>query len=103
MFSELYDLIISTIICNSHDKDDSKDDEPPSKKKPTTTPLATPTPNEVSPFQKEVIANKKYEAEAKLWAKKLGAGSLGGSWMIVLGEEFKKKYFSKVRSLVWKG
>ena len=40
--------------------------------------------------------NKRLEAEAKLWANKLGAQSLGGSWMKVLTNEFKKDYFTKV-------
>ena len=41
------------------------------------------------------MADKKMDAEAKLWAKELGAGSLGDSWMRVLSVEFKQQIISR--------
>ena len=52
-----------------------------------------------TPFEDSVdgsVAEKKRIAEAKLWSKKLGAESLGASWMKTLVPEFKKRYFAEV-------
>lgn len=45
------------------------------------------------------VVEKKRIAEAKLWSRKLGAGSLGASWMKTLVSEFKKQYFTEVNKL----
>ena len=58
-------------------------------------PRAAKSP-ELSPGQRDAIASKKYDAQAKLWAKNLNASGLGPSWMKVLMEEFKKPYFTSV-------
>ena len=42
------------------------------------------------------VVEKKRIAEAKLWSRKIGAGSLGASWMKTLVPEFKKQYFIEV-------
>ena len=49
-----------------------------------------------TPDSMDSIIAKKCEAEAKLWARKLSAETLGPSWMKALVPEFKKPYFSKV-------
>ena len=51
---------------------------------------------DLSPEQLSRMEKKKNEAEARLLAKKLGAGAIGPSWMQVLHAEFKKDYMEKV-------
>ena len=49
-----------------------------------------------SPSQLQEAGANKARAEAKLWARKIGAGELGATWMKLLVPEFKKDYFTKV-------
>lgn len=49
-----------------------------------------------SPSQFQQAEVNKARAEAKLWARKIGAGELGATWMKLLVPEFKKDYFTKV-------
>ena len=57
--------------------------------------LSSPSPLSNPDPMASVIA-KKCDAEAKLWARKLGAEALGPSWMKALVPEFKKPYFTMV-------
>ena len=50
----------------------------------------------ISPEQADRAKQKKMEAEAKLWAKRLEAGQIGPSWMKILANEFRQPYFDKV-------
>ena len=49
-----------------------------------------------SPSQLQQAEANRARAEAKLWARKIGAGELGATWMKLLLPEFKKNYFTKV-------
>ena len=42
------------------------------------------------------LAQKSTDCGVKLWTERLGAGSIGPSWMKALAAEFKKEYFTKV-------
>ena len=48
------------------------------------------------PSQLQQADANKARAEAKLWARKIGAEELGATWMKLLVPEFKKDYFTKV-------
>ena len=74
-------------------KNDPKDRTPEEDLGP---PAAKVSPPMLSPDQKDLVASKKLEAQAKLWAKKLHTDCLGPSWMKVLAKEFDKPYFKTV-------
>ena len=53
-------------------------------------------PGRMSPEQIDRIESNKLEASAKLWTKRLNAGTIGTSWMKILYNEFKQNYFEEV-------
>lgn len=96
-------------IFRSHPSDDDPLTSPPPAKRSTDENRAegcdeshtSPSPAvaaEVSPEQKERMATKKLEAEAKRVAATVGAEKLGLSWVKALLTEFKKPYIKEVRN-----
>ena len=53
-------------------------------------------PGRMSPEQLDKMESNKLEASAKLWTKRLNAGTIGPSWMKILYNEFKQNYFEEV-------
>ena len=94
---------MGSLSCRSREPEE--EDSPESKK----TVLASPPLNagsaanhkqlsngDLSPEQLLRMEKKKVEAEARLLAKKLGASSIGVSWMQAFQSEFRKGYIEKV-------
>lgn len=94
-------LSLLTFVLRSVSEDSDTHSTDPSPSPPAKKPVyddmdyASPSPASLLEGSEAVVA-KKSTAEAKLWAKKLGAGSLGASWMKALVPEFKQPYFTKV-------
>ena len=64
------------------------DDLPPGKKRDTE--------GRHLPEQAERMQLNRLSAEAKLWSKRLDAGTIGATWMAILPDVFKQPFFDEV-------